>query len=568
MLEACQSACRLVFPLATGISRPIPLPFGQALVRPPATGGLSPLAPPSSSSKFMKTPPESETQSSRTAPAGVGHRPRYFHLLWQEELDDLRGVFEALKRRRSEVLEEWYRLYTMHFGDSRSLTRAEFFDIFGSEFDTIVDDLLDHDMDRFAADVRKIGETLAERRVPFSELIVSMHLFEESASMVFPTFPPMMPRMYQSFDKLSHCRIIVLADTYFRSKVAVAGARIQALEREAQILPPSERTRFRGLVGATRVMRQLYERIESAAATRGTILIVGESGTGKELVARAIHECGPNPNVPFVALNCSAVPKDLIESELFGYKRGAFSGANAEYLGLFRTAEGGTLFLDEVTEMGAETQSKLLRTLQEWTVRPVGATKEVPVDVRLIASTNRDPDEAVRSGQLREDLYYRLQAGVVTVPPLRDRLDDVPLLVEHFIELFNEKMLRPTPVAGIEPDTLDAMCHYTWPGNVRELANAIEGSFTFGRSPTIRLEDLPRAIAGQHAAALASYAAATDPKLGSFADAEREIIRRALESTEGNKARAAKTLKISRKKLYAKIAKYQLDGIVTSVSAR
>jgi two-component system, NtrC family, response regulator AtoC len=508
----------------------------------------------------MKSPSQSDPSGPTGGAPVTGPGPRYFHLLWQEELDDLRGVFEALKRRRNEVLEEWYRLYTLHFGNSRSLTRPEFFDIFGSELDATVDDLLKSDMDRFAADVRKVAETLAERHVPFSELIVSMHLFEESASTVFPTFPPLMPRIYQSFDKLSHCRMIVLADAYFRSKSAVSGARIQALEREARILPPAERTRFHGLVGAARTMRQLYERIEAAAATRGTILIVGESGTGKELVAAAIHECGPSPIAPFVALNCAAIPKDLIESELFGYKRGAFSGANTEYLGLFRAADGGTLFLDEVTEMSPETQSKLLRALQERTVRPVGATKEVPVDVRLIASTNRDPDETVRSGQLRQDLYYRLQAGVIAVPPLRERLDDVPLLVEHFVELFNAKMLRPMPVAGIEPDALDAMRNYSWPGNVRELANAIEGVFTFGRSPTIRLEDLPRAVAAQRVAAPAPYgAAASDSKLGSFADAEREIIRRALESTEGNKARAAKLLKISRKKLYAKIAKYQLE---------
>jgi DNA-binding NtrC family response regulator len=505
----------------------------------------------------MKSPTEPDAGGSPAGRPPAGPGPRYFHLLWEEELDDLRGVLEALKRRRDEVLEEWYRLYTLHFGDSRSLTRAEFFDIFGSELDATVTDLLNRDMDGFAVDERKIAETLAERHVPFSELIVSMHLFEESAATVFPKFPPMMPRMYLSFDKLSHCRMIVLADTYFRSKAAVSGARIQALEREARILPATQRTRFHGLVGATRAMRQLYERIEAAAATRGTILVVGESGTGKELVARAIHECGPNPNAPFVALNCAAIPKDLIESELFGYKRGAFSGAITEYLGLFRAADGGTLFLDEVTEMSAETQSKLLRALQERTVRPVGATKEVPVDVRLIASTNREPYEAVRAGQLREDLYYRLQAGVITVPPLRERLDDVPLLVEHFTELFNEKSLRATPVAGIEPDALEAMRAFSWPGNVRELANAIEGAFTFGRSPTIRLEDLPRAIAGQRAAPPPAYGA--DSKPGTFADAEREIIRRALESTEGNKARAAKMLKISRKKLYAKIAKYQLD---------
>jgi transcriptional regulator with PAS, ATPase and Fis domain len=303
-------------------------------------------------------------------------------------------------------------------------------------------------------------------------------------------------------------------------------------------------------------MRQLYERVEAACSTRGTILIMGESGTGKELVARAIHEGGPNPNSPFIALNCAAIPKDLIESELFGYKRGAFSGANTEYIGLIRAAEGGTLFLDEITEMSPDTQSKLLRAIQEHSVRPVGSTREVPVEARLVASTNRDPLQAVRSGQLRNDLYYRLQAGVISIPPLRERLEDIPLLVEHFIDLFNARHTRPTPVTGIEEEALEAMRLYEWPGNVRELANAIESAFTFGRSSLIRLQDLPPVMTGGHAVEQRTSSFAIP--IGSFADSERTIIQRALKSTEGNKVQAAKLLKISRKKLYAKITKYGL----------
>ena len=288
--------------------------------------------------------------------------------------------------------------------------------------------------------------------------------------------------------------MILLADAYFRSASASAGARIQALEREAALLAREKRHIFHGLVGASATMRRLYDRIEAAGRTRGTILIVGESGTGKELVARAIQECGAVPAAPFVALNCAAIPKELIESELFGYKKGAFSGANADYLGLFRAAEGGTLFLDEVTEMAPETQSKFLRAVQERTVRPVGSTREVPVDVRLIASTNRDPEEAVRSGSLRQDLYYRLQASVLKVPPLRERIEDIPLLVEHFIAFFNEKLQPKVMVAGIEEDALEAMQRHLWPGNVRELSNAIESAFTFSHSPVIGLDDLPAAI--------------------------------------------------------------------------
>lgn len=489
-------------------------------------------------------------------PSG-GSRPRYFHLLWDAELDDLRPVLESIQRHRDRVLDHWYRLYVLHFADSRALTRLEFMEMFGSELDATLKDLLDKDMDRFARDTAHAGEQLAERGVPFSELIVSMHLFEESAATAFPAFPPLMPRIYQSFDKLSHIRIIVLADTYFQSRTAVAGARIQALEREAKVVPNHSRSRFHGLVGASVAMRDMYDRVEAAGVTRGTILIVGESGTGKELVAHAIHECGPQPAAPFVALNCAAIPRDLIESELFGYKRGAFSGANTEYLGLFRAAEGGTLFLDEVTEMSADTQSKLLRAIQEHTVRPVGSTKEIAVDVRLVASTNQNPKEAVDAGRLRNDLYYRLQAGVIQIPPLRDRLEDVALLAEHFIELFNARQMRATPVTGIEDEAIDAMRRYSWPGNVRELANTIESAFTFGHSPVIRLQDLPPSISGLHAVERAPNARGLP--VGSFADAEQALIRGALEATEGNKLQAAKLLKISRKKLYAKIAKYGIE---------
>jgi transcriptional regulator with PAS, ATPase and Fis domain len=284
---------------------------------------------------------------------------------------------------------------------------------------------------------------------------------------------------------------------------------------------------------------------------------VGESGTGKELVARAIHERGANPHAPFIALNCAAIPRELIESELFGYKRGAFSGATTEYIGLIRAAEGGTLFLDEVTEMSPDTQSKLLRAIQEHSVRPVGSTREIAVETHIVASTNRDPIEAMRGGQLRKDLYYRLQAGVIDIAPLRERLEDVPLLVEHFIDLFNARHVRPTPVTGIEEEALEAMRRYEWPGNVRELANAIESAFTFGRSHLIRLTDLPPALTGGQTARQLSTSCAVP--IGTFAESERTIIQRALEFTEGNKVQAAKLLRISRKKLYAKIAKYGLE---------
>ena len=489
-------------------------------------------------------------------------RPRHFHLLWDEELEALRAVLSRVLEHLSEVVEHWYQLYVIHFGETASLSELEFGDIFFNALSRNTRDLLEGDMDRYAVDTIRTGEILCERNVPFAEVVASLHLYEESAYTTFPKDPPAPLEIYTAFDKLSHIRVILLADAYFRSASASAGARIQALERQATLLARDQRTTFHGLVGSSPTMRRLYDRIEAAAETRGTILIVGESGTGKELVARAIHESAVAPTSPFVALNCAAIPKDLIESELFGYRKGAFSGANADYLGLFRAAEGGTLFLDEVTEMAAETQSKLLRAVQERSVRPVGSTRELPVNVRLIASTNRDPEEAVRAGNLRQDLYYRLQAGVLNVPPLRERADDIPLLVEHFVDFFNEKLQPRIAVKGIEENALVAMTEYSWPGNVRELSNSIEGAFTFGRSPMIRLQDLPSGIAGcgpirsSHGSDVTvSIPSATLPS-GSFAEAERELIARALKSTGGNKVAAAALLRISRKKLYAKIEKY------------
>ena len=495
---------------------------------------------------------EAKVMESSEVPLPQG-QPAYFHLLWDHELEDLSGVLRIIAERKEEVFRRWYSLYVVHFGDARALTEAEFQEIFGTELQVSVRTLLQHDVAGFVENVRRQGDQLARRKVPFSEVVVSTHLFEESATAVFPAL--LTPKVYLAFDKLSHIRIILLADSYFRSVSAVADARIRDLEEEASRLPVEERSRFHGLIGASPAMRQLYERIQAAAMTRGTILIVGESGSGKELVARAIHEAGPHPLVPFVPFNCAAIPRDLIESELFGYKRGAFSGATVEYLGLFRAADGGTLFLDEITEMSPQTQTKLLRALQERTVRPVGSTQEVPVDVRLIASTNRDPEEALKAGQLRDDLYYRLQASVLHVPPLRERLSDVPLLVEHFINLFNQKIGRRTPVVGIEPLALAAMERYSWPGNVRELSNSIESAFTFGRSQLIQLEDLPPAIHHRSSAPAPSHT----ETLGTFADIERDVIRRSLEATGGNKVQAAKLLRVSRKKLYAKIRKYGLS---------
>jgi two-component system, NtrC family, response regulator AtoC len=481
--------------------------------------------------------------------------PGYFHLLWKDDLEELAPVLRAVRDRLAEVIGAWHLLYVSHFRDVRALSASEFTAIFEPALRRNMDLLLCKEMDSYSRSVHQLGEELAARRVPLDEIIASLHLFEEAAQMVLP--PGLRADILLKFEKLSRIRIILLVESYAGCQTALAATRIMALEAEARSVKPRDRQQFHGIVGKSAAMQKLYERIEAAGKTRGTIFIVGESGTGKELVARAIHECGSDPDRPFVALNCAALPKDLIESELFGYKRGAFSGANSEYLGLFRAADGGTLFLDEITEMGAGTQSKLLRAIQEHRVRPVGATQEVAVNVRIIASTNRDPHRARQDGWLRGDLYYRLEAGVIETPPLRAHREDIPLLVQHFIDRNNAQGLRSTPVVGIDRDALEALIAYPWPGNVRELANAIEGAFTFGRTSAIGLADLPGAIVKSEV--IAESPAAIAKPVSTFRELEREMVWRALLMTSGNRSKAAKLLKISRKRLYAKIKAYGLQ---------
>ncbi|MCS6927051.1 MAG: sigma-54 dependent transcriptional regulator [Candidatus Binatia bacterium] len=495
-------------------------------------------------------------------------RPRYFHLLWDEEIERLRGVLQALRTHHAHVLDRWYQLYTVHFGEAATLSQHEFYSLYGQDLLQTVEHLLEEDMERFVIDLRACGERLVERGVPFREVITALHLFEESCSAIFDLcgFPAggsaaERVNLLLTFDKLSHCRMMVLAEAYFGTTQARTHTRARALEQEVARLVPDPRLRqhFHGIVGQSPAMREVFQRVSAAGTSRGTVLIVGESGTGKELVARAIHEIGSAGTAPFVPVNCSALPRELIESELFGYKRGAFSGATTEYQGLFRAAEGGSLFLDEVTEMALDTQAKLLRVLQEHAIRPVGSVREVPVNVRIIASTNRDPREAVQHGRLREDLYYRLNVNTILLPPLRERREDIPLLVAYFLTYFSERLgVRPRTVT---PEVLAALERYSWPGNVRELMNVIETAYTFGRNEQITLADLPAFL---HSTAETAQPLSSAPTMSpplSFAAAERDLIVRALTTTGGNKLQAAKLLGISRKKLYAKIAKYQLGDV-------
>lgn len=315
-----------------------------------------------------------------------------------------------------------------------------------------------------------------------------------------------------------------------------------------------EKYRFDNIVGTSRVMQDVYKKIEAARKTDSTVLICGESGTGKELVARAIHYNGLRADTPFVPVNCAAVPKELVESELFGHKKGAFTGAFTDSTGLFGAANGGTIFLDDILDMPYASQAKLLRALQEKRIRPVGGAEEVPVDVRVIASANRNLDDAVENEKFRQDLFYRLSVIRITLPPLRERTDDIPSLARHFISKFNDAL--PQNVTGITKDALEVLARYRWPGNIRELESAIENAFALGNSEMIRLCDLPSHIVECVEVESHPSSAEGSTSVTSMVEAEKKLLLNALKAADGNKTHAARLLGVSRPRLYKMIQRH------------
>jgi len=282
--------------------------------------------------------------------------------------------------------------------------------------------------------------------------------------------------------------------------------------------------------------------------------VTGESGTGKELVARTIHRQGPWADRPFVAINCGAMSETLLDSQLFGHRRGAFTGAIADHNGVFQTANGGTLFLDEIAEIPLSLQVKFLRAIQEKEVMPLGLNRSIKVDVRIIAASNRDLEDAVRKGTFREDLFYRLNVVPIHLPPLRERREDIPLLIEHFVSTFStEYKVEPKKIA---PEAMEKLNAYPWPGNIRELQNMIERMFALSRSSEITLADLPGSIAGfeEKPPQFSDLV-----ELPTLEDMERSLIGAALRKSQGNKNEAARLLAIDRQRLYRKIEKYQLE---------
>jgi DNA-binding NtrC family response regulator len=310
------------------------------------------------------------------------------------------------------------------------------------------------------------------------------------------------------------------------------------------------------MIGQSPEMQQIYRLIDQAGPTNASVLITGESGTGKELVAQAIHQSGPRKNAPFVAVNCAAIPDALMESELFGHEKGAFTGALARRQGCFELADRGTLFLDEVAEMTPATQAKLLRALQERRFRLVGGSDEKSVDIRVIAATNLNPKKAIDDGKLREDLYYRLNVIGIQLPPLRERTDDIPLLVDAFIREFaaaNQK-----PIAGTDAAAMDRLMRHRWSGNIRELRNVIERGVIIARGPLLTAADLP-GLADVSAPAASVSGDALAPGM-TVDDMERKLIDVTLAHTGGNKTKAAAMLGISVKTLHNKLKAAGIDS--------
>jgi DNA-binding NtrC family response regulator len=317
----------------------------------------------------------------------------------------------------------------------------------------------------------------------------------------------------------------------------------------------STRSEYFNIIGSSKQMQTIYETIESVAKSDANVLIVGESGTGKELIANAIHYNSLRAKNPFIKVNCAALPKELIESELFGHTKGAFTGAHADKEGLVQHAAGGSLMLDEIAEMPIELQPKLLRVLQERTCRKIGSEKNYPVDFRLITSTNRPPADAIRDGLLRDDLFYRISTITIHVPPLRERMEDIQLLTDHFLKLYAQKYDRA--IGGVSQSAYQKLFAHPWPGNVRELQNVIERAVLLAKSDRIEPVDLPFDNGSVPGGVAADFAWDVPPNM-TLEDIEKFVIERTLQRTGGNKQKAANLLGIYRPRLYSKIKKYKI----------
>ena len=335
-------------------------------------------------------------------------------------------------------------------------------------------------------------------------------------------------------------------------EIAIAKAlAVNRIQLENAFFKEASQPSLQGMIGDSAPMQALKHMIQQLAPEKATAMIIGETGTGKELVAQALHDASGRTSALFVAVNCAAIPGEMLESELFGHEKGAFTGALKERIGKFELAQGGTLFLDEITEMPIQLQAKLLRVLQTATVEKLGGNRQIELDVRVIAATNRDPLQAVREGKLREDVYYRLNVMPITVPPLRERLQDIPALAQHFLKQ------RGNPLS---PAALQCMQLYRWPGNVRELENILQRAAILAGQGEILPQHLPADIAGQSMSTSATELSQEITLSIPLATEriERMLIARALDTCQGNKSKAAKLLEISERSLWNKLNQYEM----------
>ena len=308
------------------------------------------------------------------------------------------------------------------------------------------------------------------------------------------------------------------------------------------------------IVGESPQMREIFDIVQQVAPTRATVLVLGESGTGKELIAKALHRLSPRAKQPFVTVHCAALAPTLLESELFGHERGAFTGAHERRIGRFEQAQGGTLFLDEIGEIDATIQVKLLRFLGERTFERVGSNKTLSADLRLVAATNKNLEELVKAGKFREDLFFRLRVVEIELPPLRGRTGDIPLLAQNFLREFAQE--NGKAVNDFTVDALEALMHCPWPGNVRELRTAVEHAVVLCRGERIARRDLPPSVRGE----IAGGAKLLPGKTVTVKDAEKELISRALKETNGNRTHAAQKIGMSRRTFHRKLHEYHLEG--------
>ncbi len=411
--------------------------------------------------------------------------------------------------------------------------------VLGTPIDLVITDLRMPDVDGFDL----IRDVQATRQAPHIVMITAFGSIETAIKAV----------KLGAFDYITKPfeieELILVADKALKDRQL--HRHIQHLQREVE-----GKYRFGNIVGESDGMQEVLNLVTRISTSEAFVLITGESGTGKELIARAIHYNSARAGKPFVAVNLAAVPQQLIESELFGHKRGAFTDAHSDRDGLFHEANGGTLFLDEIGELALELQAKLLRVLQEQEVRPIGSSKVEKVDVRVVAATNRDLEEMMSQGSFREDLYYRLNVIDVRLPPLRNRVDDILPIAEHLLRRHSEKSSPPRTIR-LSPETQRILLGYRWPGNVRELQNTIERGLALCRGDVIEAEDLPQAV---HETRDIDYLSPAVARRLSMAELERDFILLVLDDEGGNKTRTAQRLGLDRKTLYRKLEEFAKDS--------